>query len=46
MTDPSDALKSFQQALLLGQIELQRGAIDPGLLSTSTTQMGKSGLPM
>jgi len=30
-TDPSDALKSFQQALVDGQIQLQRGQIDPGL---------------
>jgi hypothetical protein len=31
MTDPSDALKSFQQALVDGEIQLQRGQIDPGL---------------
>jgi hypothetical protein len=31
MTDPSDALKSFQQALVDGQIQLQRGQIDPEL---------------
>jgi len=31
MTDPFDALKSFQQALLRGIIKLQRGDIDPDL---------------
>jgi hypothetical protein len=31
MTDPSDALKSFQQALVDGEIQLQRGQIDPEL---------------
>lgn len=31
MTDPSDALASFQQALLNGQMRLQRGALDPDL---------------
>jgi hypothetical protein len=31
MADPSDALKSFQQALLEGQIQLQAGRIDPEL---------------
>lgn len=31
MTDPSDALNSFQHALLNGRIELQRGSIDPEL---------------
>jgi len=31
MTDPSDALKSFQQALVSGQIQLQRGQIDSEL---------------
>jgi RimJ/RimL family protein N-acetyltransferase len=28
MTDPLNALKSFQQALLLGGIQLQRGGVD------------------
>jgi hypothetical protein len=31
MTDPSDALTSFQQALLDGEIQLQRGQLDPEL---------------
>jgi RimJ/RimL family protein N-acetyltransferase len=31
MTDPSDALASFQQALLNGQMRLQQGALDPDL---------------
>jgi RimJ/RimL family protein N-acetyltransferase len=31
MTDPSDALKSFQQALVDGQLQLQRGEIDSDL---------------
>lgn len=31
MTDPADALKSFQQILLQGMIQLQRGDIDPEL---------------
>lgn len=31
MTDPSDALSSFQQALVNGEIQLQRGKIDPDL---------------
>lgn len=31
MTDPSDALKSFQQVLLQGTMQLQRGDIDPEL---------------
>jgi hypothetical protein len=29
MTDPFDALQSFQQALVDGEIDLQRGQIDP-----------------
>jgi RimJ/RimL family protein N-acetyltransferase len=31
MTDPSDALKSFQQTLLRGEIKLLHGDIDPEL---------------
>lgn len=31
MTDPSDALISFQQALVDGEVQLQRGQIDPDL---------------
>jgi hypothetical protein len=31
MTDPFDALQSFQQALVDGEIDLQRGTIDPEL---------------
>jgi RimJ/RimL family protein N-acetyltransferase len=31
MTDPFDALQSFQQALVDGEIDLQRGQIDPEL---------------
>jgi hypothetical protein len=31
MIDPSDALKSFQQAFVDGQIQLERGQIDPEL---------------
>ena len=31
MTDPTDALISFQQALLDGELQLQRGARDPEL---------------
>jgi GNAT acetyltransferase-like protein len=31
MTDPSTALQSFQQALLHGGIQLQRGVLDPDL---------------
>jgi RimJ/RimL family protein N-acetyltransferase len=29
MTDPSNALESFQQALLRGEMQLQRGVLDP-----------------
>lgn len=32
MTDPSDALKSFQEALLGNQLQMQRGEVDPELL--------------
>lgn len=28
MTDPTDALTSFQQVLLAGEIDLQRGSAD------------------
>jgi hypothetical protein len=31
MTDPTDALVSFQQALLDGEIRLQRGELDPDI---------------
>lgn len=31
MTDPSDALRSFQQVILTGSMSLQRGALDPNL---------------
>jgi RimJ/RimL family protein N-acetyltransferase len=31
MTDPSNALQSFQQALLLGGIQLRRGVLDKDL---------------
>jgi hypothetical protein len=31
MTDPAEALASFQEALLAGEIRLQRGAVDPDL---------------
>jgi hypothetical protein len=31
MTDPSNALQSFQQAVLRGEMQLQRGALDPDL---------------
>lgn len=31
MTNPSDALHSFQEALLDGRITLQRGAVYPNL---------------
>ena len=31
MTDPSNALQSFQQALLRGEMQLQRGVLHPDL---------------
>ena len=31
MTDPSNALQSFQQALLRGEMQLQRGVLDPDI---------------
>jgi Acetyltransferase (GNAT) family len=31
MTDPSNALQSFQQAFLRGEMQLQRGVLDPDL---------------
>ncbi|WP_370198613.1 GNAT family N-acetyltransferase [Bradyrhizobium diazoefficiens] len=40
MTDPSTALTSFQQALLGGEIELQRGALDPNLYVYSDNPEG------
>ena len=41
MTDPSDALKSFQEVLDLGNIELQPGAFDPELFVHFDTPNGK-----
>jgi RimJ/RimL family protein N-acetyltransferase len=40
MTDPSDALASFQQALLDGQIQLQQGAHDRNLFVHSNRPDG------
>jgi hypothetical protein len=31
MTDPAEAMRSFQQALAAGQISLQKGDLDPSL---------------
>src|SRR4051812_38833587 len=31
MTDPMDAMVSFQQAILDGEVRLQRGALDPDI---------------
>ncbi|MBB3277367.1 GNAT family N-acetyltransferase [Pseudoxanthomonas sp. OG2] len=31
MTDPSDALKIFQDAMLAGPVELERGQVDPSV---------------
>jgi RimJ/RimL family protein N-acetyltransferase len=42
MTDPSDALESFQQALRDGGIQLQRGDIDPELFVHLDRQNGKA----
>ncbi len=41
MTDPSDALTSFQQALLDGEMQLGRGDIDPELSVHHDSPQGK-----
>jgi hypothetical protein len=41
MTDPSDALRSFQQALVDGEIQLQRGKIDSELFVHSDRPQGE-----
>lgn len=42
MTDPFDALKSFQQALIDGEVQLQRGAIDSELFVHSDRPQGET----
>jgi len=46
MTDPSNALKSFQQALLRGETQLRPGVLDPDLYLYVDNRMAKLGLPM
>ncbi len=41
MTDPSDALTSFQKALLDGELQLRRGEIDPELFVHHDNPQGK-----
>ena len=44
MTDPSNALQSFQQALLHGRIQLQRGILDQNLYIHTDKPNGESRL--
>ena len=44
MTDPSDAMTSFQEALRLGEIPLRPGAVDPELYVFADNPMGSSRL--
>jgi hypothetical protein len=41
MTDPYLALVSFQQALVLGQIDLQPGTVDPTFLVARDAPNGR-----
>jgi hypothetical protein len=42
MTDPSDSLRSFQQALIDGEVQLRPGEIDPELFVHSDQPQGKT----
>jgi hypothetical protein len=46
MTDPMDALKSFQQAFRAGSVRPQQCELDKRLLSTWTIRQESRDLPM